>query len=43
MKYSLSWSDQADKEFGKLPSLISQRIFDKLVSITDNPYRTVER
>jgi mRNA-degrading endonuclease RelE of RelBE toxin-antitoxin system len=43
MKYSLSWSDRADKEFGNLPSLIAQRVFDKLVSISDNTYSTVER
>jgi mRNA-degrading endonuclease RelE of RelBE toxin-antitoxin system len=42
MKYSLFWSDRADKELGKLSSTIAQRISDKLELIRDNPYRTVE-
>ena len=43
MKYSLSWSDRADKEFGKLPPSVAQRISDKITSLSENPYRTVER
>ena len=43
MKYSLAWSGNADKEFDKLPPPIAQRIFDKINSILDNPYRTAER
>jgi len=42
MKYSLSWSDKADKEFDKLPPHIAQRIFNKVNSILNDPYRTVE-
>jgi len=43
MKYSLFLSDAAIKDFGKLTKPISQRIFDKIESILDDPYRTAER
>jgi len=42
MKYSLLWSDKADKEYGKLPPDIAQRISSKLESILGNPHRTVD-
>jgi mRNA-degrading endonuclease RelE of RelBE toxin-antitoxin system len=43
MRYSLCWSGKADKEFRKLPSSLQQRIFDKVFSALDDPYRTAER
>jgi len=43
MKYSLSWSDRAKRELSKLPSSIAGRVYDKVESIGDDPYRTVER
>ena len=43
MKYSLFLTDPAIKDLGKLPKPIAQRIFDKVKSIGDDPYRTVER
>ncbi len=43
MKYSISLSVRADKEYGKLPPPIAQRILDKLFFISDDPFRTAER
>jgi len=43
MKYSVFWTDPADKDLWKLPKSIAQRIFDKVNSIGDDPYRTAER
>ena len=43
MKYSLFWTDPAIKDLGKLPKPVAQRIFDKVNSIGDDPYRTTER
>jgi mRNA-degrading endonuclease RelE of RelBE toxin-antitoxin system len=43
MKYSLFWSDKADKEYVKLPSDIAQRILNKLESMLSDPHRTAER
>ncbi|GAB6284668.1 MAG: type II toxin-antitoxin system RelE/ParE family toxin [Methanoregula sp.] len=43
MKYSLSWSDRAKRELSKLPPSMGRRIYDKVESIADDPYRTVER
>jgi len=43
MKYSLFWSDRAIKDLGNLPKSVALRIFDKIASITDDPYRTAER
>ncbi len=43
MKYSLFWSDKADKEYVKLPPDIAQRILNKLESILGDPHRTAER
>ncbi len=43
MKYSLLWSDKADKEYGKLPPDITLRISSNLESILGNPHRTVDR
>ena len=43
MRYSLSWSDRAKGELSKLPSSIAGRVYDKVESIGDDPYRTVER
>ncbi|GAB6284670.1 MAG: hypothetical protein STSR0009_08700 [Methanoregula sp.] len=43
MKYSIYWTDPATKDLGKLPKPVAQRIFDKVNSIADNPYRSAER
>ena len=43
MRYSLSWSNRAKRELSKLPSSIAGRVYDKVESIGDDPYRTVER
>jgi len=43
MKYSLHWSTKADKGIRKLHPLTTQRIFDKVNSILDDPYRNAER
>lgn len=43
MKYTLSWTDRAIKDLGKLPKPIAVRIFDKIESITNDPHRTAER
>ena len=43
MKYSIFWTDPATKDLGKLPKPVAQRIFDKVNSIGDDPYRTAER
>jgi mRNA interferase RelE/StbE len=43
MKYSLFLSDPAIKDLGKLPKPIAQRIFNKVESILEDPYRTAER
>ncbi len=43
MKYFLLWSDKFDKEYGKYPPYIAQRISSKLESILGNPHRTVDR
>lgn len=43
MKYTLSWTDRAIKDLGKLPKPTASRIFDKIESITDDPHRTAER
>ena len=43
MKYSVFWTAPADKDLWKLPEPIAQRIFDKVNSLGDDPYRTAER
>lgn len=43
MKYTLSWTDRAINDLGKLPKPIAVRIFDKIESITNDPHRTAER
>jgi len=43
MRYSLSWSNRAKRELSKLSSSIAKRVYDKVESIGDDPYRTVER
>jgi len=43
MKYTIIWTDPATKDLGKLPKPVAQRIFDKVNSIGDDPYRTAER
>jgi len=43
MKYSLFLTDPAIKDLGKLPKPTAQRIFDKVKSIGNDPYRTAER
>jgi mRNA interferase RelE/StbE len=43
MRYSLSWSDRAKRELSKLSSSIARRVYDKVESIGDDPYRTVEQ
>jgi mRNA interferase RelE/StbE len=42
MKYSISWTEPAKKNLGKLSKPIAQRIFDKVKSLEDDPYRTAE-
>ncbi len=42
MKYSIFLTDPAIKDLGKLPKPTAQRIFDKVKSIGDDPYRTAE-
>jgi len=42
MKYTFFWSFRARKYMEKLPPDVSQRITDKVESIGDDPYRTVE-
>jgi len=43
MRYSLSWSDRANKDLEKLPSPVGNRIYNKISTIRDDPYRTAER
>ena len=43
MKYSVFWTDAADKDLWKLPKSIAQRIFNKVELISDDPHRTAER
>ncbi len=43
MKYSIVLTGPAIKDLGKLPKHIAQRIFDKVKSLEDDPYRTAER
>jgi mRNA-degrading endonuclease RelE of RelBE toxin-antitoxin system len=43
MKYSLFLTARAIKDLGKLPKSTALRIINKIESITDEPYRTVER
>jgi len=43
MSFALFWSDRASKDMERLPGHISKRITDKVVSLSENPYRMVER
>ncbi|MFA5414521.1 MAG: type II toxin-antitoxin system RelE/ParE family toxin [Methanoregula sp.] len=43
MKYSLSWTEPAEKMLCKLPDSIAHRIYNKVEAIADNPYRTGEK
>ncbi len=43
MSYVLKWSHRSEKFLSKLSPFISQRIVDKIESMTENPHRTAEQ
>jgi len=42
MSFSVKWDENAKDYLNKLPKNIAERIFDKIESIKDNPFRFLE-
>ncbi len=43
MLYTVRWTDASLKEMGRLPKEIAKRIFDKVESVANDPFRFVKK